>query len=105
MINIDIFSRAGAFAENKDIARDIRIKELLPALTRGEEVTLDFNKVEAATQSFIHALISDILRKHGADALDRLAFKSCNATVKKIIEIVVDYMLEGMGSEKDESQD
>jgi len=105
MMNIDIFNRAGAFAENKDIARDIRIKELLPALTRGEEVTLNFNKVEAATQSFIHALISDILRKHGADVLDRIAFKSCNVTVKKIIEIVVDYMLEGMGIEEDENHD
>lgn len=105
MMNIDIFNKAGAFAENKDIARDIRIKELLPALTRGEEVTLNFNKVDAATQSFIHALISDILRKHGADVLDRVAFKSCNVTVKKIIEIVVDYMLEGMGIEEDENHD
>lgn len=96
MININIFNKAGAFAENKDVARSIRIKELFPALTKGEEITLDFGKVEAATQSFIHALISDILRKYGADALDHIAFKSCNVTVKKIIEIVVDYMLEGM---------
>ncbi|HBE03010.1 MAG: hypothetical protein A2096_16740 [Spirochaetes bacterium GWF1_41_5] len=96
MTNINIFIKAGAFAENKDIARDIRIKELLPALTCGEEITLDFEKVDAATQSFIHALISDILRKHGPDVLDRITFKSCNVTVKKIIEIVVDYMLEGM---------
>ena len=102
---IKLFRLVGSFAENKDIARDIRIKELLPALTRGEEVTLNFNKVEAATQSFIHALISDILRKHGADVLDRIAFKSCNVTVKKIIEIVVDYMLEGMGIEEDENHD
>lgn len=83
MINIDIFNKAGAFAENKDIARNIRIKELLPALNKGEEITLGFAKVDAAAQSFIHALISDILRKHGADVLDRIAFKSCNVTVKK----------------------
>ena len=104
MININVFNRAGAFAENKDVARDIRIKEILPALTQDEEVTLNFDKVDAATQSFIHALISDVFRKHGVDVLERIIFKSCNITVKKIIELVVDYMLEGMGIENEENK-
>jgi len=95
MTSIIIFDKAGAFAENKDVARDIRIKEIIPALDGGEDVTLDFAGVDAATQSFIHALISDILRKRGAKALDNISFKSCNTTVRKIIEIVVEYMLEG----------
>ena len=96
MKNIPIFERAGAFAENKDVAREVRIQEIIPALDNNEEVTLDFKKVDAVTQSFIHALISDILRKYGNDALDRVAFKSCNETVTKIINIVVDYMQEGL---------
>lgn len=98
---IRIFDRAGAFAENKDVARDIRVKEIIPALTQDQEVILDFDKVDAATQSFAHALISDVLRHYGVGVLDRLVFKSCNATVKKIIEIVVDYMQEGMGIDGD----
>ena len=93
---ISIFENVGAFAENKDIAREIRIKEIIPALDRNEEVVLDFEKVDAATQSFIHALISDILRKYGNDVLDRMAFKSCNEKIQKIIGIVVDYMQEGL---------
>lgn len=99
MKNIALFDRVGAFAENKDTARDIRVKEIIPALSSGEEVVLDFEKVEAATQSFIHALISDVLRKFGSEALDRISFKSCSPTVKKIITIVVDYMQEGLGPE------
>lgn len=99
MKTISIFKRAGAFAENKDTARDIRVKEILPALSGGEEVVLDFEKVEAATQSFIHALISDVIRKFGGDALERMSFKSCSPVVKKIIGIVVDYMQEGLGPE------
>lgn len=95
MIRIRIFARAGAFAEDKDVARDIRLYEVIPALERDEEVILDFEGVEAATQSFIHALVSDLLRKYGSDVLDRIEFKSCNETVKKIITIVVDYMQEG----------
>jgi hypothetical protein len=95
MKTILIFERAGAFAENKDVARDIRVRKIMPALERNESIVLDFQKVGAATQSFVHALISDALRKYGGDALDKISFKSCNDTVQKIISIVVDYMQEG----------
>lgn len=97
MKRIDVFDRAGAFAENKDVARNIRMQEIIPALEENEEVILDFKRVDAATQSFIHALISDVLRKYGNNVLDRISFKSCNETIKKIIGIVVDYMQEGLG--------
>lgn len=97
MTTVPIRARAGAFAENKDVARDIRLKELLPALERGEEVVLDFTGVDGATQSFVHALISDAMRRHGPLVLDRIAFKSCNDIVKKVVGIVVDYMQEGLG--------
>ena len=96
MKRISIFNHVGAFAENKDVAKSIRTQEIIPALDKNEEVVLDFEKVGAATQSFIHALISDVLRKYGNEALDRIAFKSCNETVSKIISIVVDYMQEGL---------
>ena len=105
MKQIIIFDRAGKFAENKDVARDIRTQEIIPALNENEGVVLDFERVEAATQSFIHALISDILRNYGSDALDRMIFKSCNDTIKKIINIVVDYMQEGMGTESGDAAD
>ena len=96
MKQIMIFDKAGAFAENKDVARDIRLQEIIPALEKSEGVVLDFEKVGAATQSFIHALISDILRNYGNEVLDRITFKSCNDTIRKIINIVVDYMQEGL---------
>jgi hypothetical protein len=92
MKQIKIFDRAGAFAENKDVAKEIRIKEIIPALNDQEEVILDFNGVDAATQSFVHALISDALRKHGNEILDKLIFKGCNDTIREIVSIVTDYM-------------
>ena len=101
MKEILIFERAGGFAENKDIAREIRIKEIIPALKNGGEITLSFERVDAVTQSFIHALISDLFRNYGADILDRVTFKSCNEKIQKMINIVVDYMQEGIGGEND----
>lgn len=92
MKTIKIFKFAGAFAENKDIARDIRIDLIVPAIQKGKEIVLDFKGVESVTQSFIHVLLSEILRDFNIEVLDTIAFKNCNDTVKGIINIVVDYM-------------
>jgi hypothetical protein len=92
MKHIKLYERVGSFAENKDTARDIRLSRIVPALEHGEEIVLDFSGVDSATQSFIHALLSDLFRKYGADVLDRIKFKSCSETVKKIIGIVAEYM-------------
>ncbi|MBI2634310.1 STAS-like domain-containing protein [Candidatus Peregrinibacteria bacterium] len=91
---IKLFKLVGPFAENKDIAAEIRFKKLIPAMDKHKNIILDFEKIEGATQSFIHALISDLMRKYGNEALDKIQFKSCNNTVKSIISIVVDYMQE-----------
>jgi len=93
-ITIKIYDEAGNFAENKDKARDIRLNKIFPALDAGDTVILDFSRVTSTTQSFIHALISDVIRKKGIDVLDNLLFKNCSDVVKEIIEIVVDYMQE-----------
>ena len=105
MKQISIFEKAGKFAENKDVARDIRLQDIMPALENREKITLDFGRVGSATQSFIHALISDTLRKHGNDVLDSITFKSCNKNIKEIINIVVDYMQEGMEAEANGNSD
>ena len=95
MIHIKLFKQIGSFAENKDLARDIRRREIIPALNNDQEVILDFENIDSATQSFIHALISDLIRNYGNEVLDKISFKSCNETIQKIINIVIDYMQQG----------
>jgi hypothetical protein len=82
---------AGTFADNKDVARTLREGSVEPALRSGEKVTLNFKGVEAATQSFMHALLSPLIRDRELDALDDLTFKSCSPEVQAIIEIVAMY--------------
>jgi len=93
-MEINLFESVGAFAENKDIARGIRVNSIIPCLDRKEDVILNFDKIESTTQSFIHALISDLIRKRSIEVLDKIFFKNCNDTIKKIIEIVIEYMQE-----------
>lgn len=89
---IHLYKIVGKFAEDKDKARDIRQNTLWPLIKAGGTVVIDFAHVEDATQSFIHALLSDLIRETRGEILDLVYFKNCNETVKKIINIVVDYM-------------
>ncbi len=95
----------GDFAEDKDKAKDLRIKQILPELEKGNNIIIDFEGVNNATQSFIHALISDLIRKKGIDVLDNIEFKNCNETIKTIITIVVNYMQDSIELEETEGED
>ena len=92
MKTIKIFDFVGTFAENEDIARSIRVEQIEPAIRSGKDVTIDFSGVDSTTQSFIHALISELYREHGERVLDIVSFKNCNEIVQKVIGIVIDYM-------------
>ena len=94
ILKIRLHEFVGSFAENKDLARSIRIEKIIPALNAGEDIELDFDKIESATQSFVHALISDLIRTYGPEILDKISFKNCSEIVQKIIGIVVEYMQE-----------
>jgi len=90
---LSVHSRVGGYAENKDIARDIRIKHILPALAAKFPLVVDFTDVQDATQSFIHACISEAIVKFGEDALKLLEFRGCCSVVKSNIRTVVEYTL------------
>ena len=94
MKTINIKKYAGTFAENKDVARQLRIDFIMPALEKNQEITVIFKGVTGATQSFVHALISDPIRHYGDQALELISFKDCTDVVQEIISTVVEYMQE-----------
>lgn len=96
METIKIYDLAGDFAENKDVAKELRLKSLLPALEDNRAITFDFDGVKGATQSFIHALVSDALRKYPDVVYDNVFYKNANEDIQKIITIVYRYMQESM---------
>lgn len=92
---IRLAAGVAGFAEDKDYARKLRQEKILPALGSGGTVALDFALVKYATQSFVHALIGEALKKHGEPVLDRLEFQNCTPQLQSVIELVVDYSLGG----------
>ena len=91
-----MFERIGNYGENKDMAKQIRVDNILPSLKKEEEITIDFERVTGVTQSFIHALLADPIRKYPEIIFDKITFKNCTDSVKVVIEIVEEYMQESM---------
>ncbi len=91
---IRLSDHTGSFAEDKDVAREIRVKHLEPALAAARSVTVDFSNVPLATQSFLHAMLSATIRKQGAAILDRIVFKACTPAVKSLVKLVCEYSQE-----------
>lgn len=91
MPTITVHDWVGTFAENKEQAKKLRTKVLLPALRKAEPITVDFVDVSIATQSFVHALIAEAIRCEDYDALDMISFAHCNQNIQAVIEVVVAY--------------
>ncbi len=96
---IKIKNLAGEFAENKDVAKELRVTKIMPTLEKGNVVVLDFSGVSGATQSFIHALISEPIRQFRDVALEKIEYKNCSAVVQEVIKTVSEYMQESLDSE------
>ena len=91
MREIRIPSGISGFVEDKDLARSLRKDEIIPTLDSGDTVVLDFSDVKYATQSFVHALVGEALKRFGDEALQRIEFRNCSQQLRSVIELVVDY--------------
>ena len=98
-IKINIQKEAGDFAENKDIAKKLRTEIIIPNLFKDNVVEIDFVGVSGVTQSFIHALIAEPIRKFKNKALEKLFYRNCMDNVKEIIKTVYEYLQESMENE------
>jgi STAS-like domain of unknown function (DUF4325) len=103
MIVIKLLDNVGDFAGDKDVAAALRTDTLEPAMLAGTPVVLDFEGVELATQSFIHALISELVRATKFDALKLIEFRHCSESIRELIEIVAEYSQEDVVEDPDET--
>ena len=90
MKRINLKREACQFAENEDIAKRLREEVVLPSTQSKKDLVIDFTGVEGTTQSFVHALISDCIRRN-PESLDVIVFKGCNGFVQTFVETVVEY--------------
>lgn len=80
---------AAEFDEDTEAAARIRTGEIRPRLERGESVIVDFKGIRAPTQSFVHALLYEVLQM--PEGLVGLSFRSCTASTQEVIKAVAAY--------------
>lgn len=83
------FIQVGSFSEDVEQARSVRTERIIPAMTRGELIVLDFAGARFATQSFVHALLNDAFQIPGS--LCRLSFINCTGSTEEAIRAVAAY--------------
>jgi uncharacterized protein DUF4325 len=98
-LEVKVKPGVGGFAEDKDEAKRLRVETILPALNAGSIVVLDFGDVKFSTQSFVHALVGEVLQRFKESALEKLEFRSCSPQLKSLVQLVVDYSLGGFSTE------
>lgn len=86
--DIEVFTVKG-IAENVELAKQLKERALLPKVNNGEMLIIDWEGVRFVTQSFVHALLSDVFKVRGS--LTRLSFRNCNNSVEESIRMVAAY--------------
>lgn len=93
-MTIKVKDICGHFAGNKDSAKDIREKYLKKWVKEDGIIVLDFRDIDSSTQSFVHAMLSQLFQIYGESMLDKFEFKNCNMAMKSLIVTVINYSLE-----------
>lgn len=104
-VTVELEAGPDGFTDDKDEAKRIREKTIIPALEAGGHIVLDFCKLKSSTQSFVHALLGEALQRFREPALDKIQFKDCTPLMKSLVQLVVDYSLGGFRSEHYEVND
>ena len=79
-----------SFEEDVETAAKIRDEQILPSISSGTMLVLDFLNVKFATQSFVHALMYKVIRD-GQQIGSTLSIANCSKSTREAIMAVAAY--------------
>lgn len=85
---IDMYNYCGERCEVKLEAINLRERKIIPAITKGETVILDFSHAITATHSFLTALLADSIKILGLKSYKQIKIIGANETIRTIIDFV-----------------
>ena len=89
-IKFNVYNYFGRHAEVKEDAIKFRDKYLLPAITEGKTLVLDFDLVEAAPHSFLSALIATPINRLGMLAYKKIKVVNALPEIRENIDFILD---------------
>lgn len=80
----------GPFAEDKQAAIKVRDERLLPEITAGKKIVIDFEHVRNAPHSFLSALLATPIKRLGMSAYKKLTILNASPEIRETIDYILD---------------
>ncbi len=87
---INIKNYFGSYAEDKEHAKKIRDKYILPAINEDKMLTLDFEGVILATHSLLNAMLATPITRLGLSAYKKIKVINAIPEIREMIDFIFD---------------
>lgn len=87
-LSIDNFF--GPFAEDKQAAIKVRDERILPEISLGKKIVIDFEYVRSAPHSFLSALLATPAKRLGMSAYKKMSIINASPEIRETIDYILD---------------
>lgn len=85
-LKLQLFSEFGSFAANGTIGNEFRVSKIEPFWQTHDKIILDFQGIHSMTDSFVNALVGNLVEAHPEDFKEKLKFQNCSPLVRSFIK-------------------
>ncbi|MBX7173177.1 MAG: DUF4325 domain-containing protein [Pyrinomonadaceae bacterium] len=87
---ISIRNYFGKYAEDKDLAKKVRDKYILPALAENKTLTLDFEEIVSAPHSLLNAMLATPIERLGLAAYKKIKIINAAPDIRETLDFIFD---------------
>lgn len=87
---ISVRNYFGKYAEDKDLAKKIRDKYILPALEENKTLTLDFEEIISAPHSLLNAMLATPIERLGLAAYKKIKIINAAPEIRETLDFIFD---------------
>lgn len=80
----------GPYAEDKQAAIKVRDERILPNISSGKKIIVDFNHVKSAPHSFLSALLATPVKRLGMKAYKKIHILNASPEIRETIDYIMD---------------
>lgn len=87
---ISIENYFGPYAEDKQSAINIRDEKILPSISQGKKIVIDFDHIKSAPHSFLSGLLATPIKRLGMKAYKRISILNASPEIRETIDYILD---------------
>jgi STAS-like domain of unknown function (DUF4325) len=87
---ISVMNYFGKYAEDKDLAKKIRDKYILPALAENKSLTIDFEDIVSAPHSLLNAMLATPIERLGLSAYKKIKIINAAPEIRETLDFIFD---------------